>query len=44
MACGYAGHYQQRPARHGVIPFTATFLQFADYMRPAIMAALMGSV
>ncbi len=30
-------------ARHGgVIPFTATFLQFADYMRPAIrLAALM---
>ena len=26
----------------GVIPFTATFLQFADYMRPAIrLAALM---
>ncbi len=30
-------------ARHGgVLPFTATFLQFADYMRPAIrLAALM---
>jgi transketolase len=30
-------------ARHGgLIPFTATFLQFADYMRPAIrLAALM---
>ena len=29
-------------AHGGVIPFTATFLQFADYMRPAIrLAALM---